>query len=114
MILIIKNRDKEEYKILQLSRRAQNNECRISDVLAKGQCLDNFVMRQSFYKSTINSLIQRGFNIQPFRQGGNSNYHHDQIVQFMEREQLAVCQVIFDPDDFRRLKLLDDLNNLDL
>ena len=114
MILIVKNQGKEEYTILRLAKRAQYSGCRINNALKQEQCFDEIINRKEFYGAVIINLTQRGFDIAQFEREKITNYHHDLIVQFMERKKLTIIQAEVSPKIFKQFTIFDELDNLDL
>jgi|LakMenE18May11ns_1017448.scaffolds.fasta_scaffold8975480_1 hypothetical protein len=76
--------EKNNFKLIKLSENYGSG-CRITDLIDKNICYDDTALknlRRKFYKTIIEKLISRGFNIEQCKENEVTNTLHDRVYRF--------------------------------
>jgi hypothetical protein len=103
-IIVVKKQNAECYRIIRMSDVAflgkGINLCRLTDLDFSSDCLDKPLNRIQFYKSVIDQMILKGFNLTSYQANQVTNTLHDNIVEFCKQENLKIISVELNEDEF--------------
>jgi hypothetical protein len=103
-IIVVKNQNAEFYRIIRMSDVGFRGEgiifCRLTDLDFPYDCFDDNLNRIAFYRSVINQLIMKGFEIAEYEVGQVTNTLHDNIVNFCIQHNLKIISIELNENEF--------------
>jgi hypothetical protein len=103
-IIVIKKQNAECYRIIRMSDVAFLGKgidfCRLTDLDFSSDCLDRTLNRTQFYRSVIDQMIKKGFDLAEYEAKQVPNTLHDNIVRFCKKKNLKIISVELNEDEF--------------
>jgi hypothetical protein len=103
-IIVVKKQNAECYRIIRMSGVAflgkQIDLCRLTDLDFCSDCLDKTLNRTQFYRSVINQMRDKEFDLAKHQPNQVPNTLHDNIVRFCEQKNIKIISVELNEDEF--------------